>query len=74
MDNITFLLWSNKSLKLKNLQKIIRLKMLKLKNKMEAWKIKLIFLKKLWRKVIVIETAKIKIKNQAAWKISQQWS
>ena len=48
MDNITFPLWSNKSLKLKNLQKIIRLKMLKLKNKMEAWKIKLIFLKILW--------------------------
>ena len=61
MDNITFLLWNNKSLKLKNLQKIIRLKMLKLKNKMEAWKIKLIFLKKLLIKVIVIATAKIKI-------------
>jgi hypothetical protein len=74
MDNITFPLWSNKSLKLKNLQKIIRLKLLKLKNKMEAWKIKLIFLKMLWTKVIVPATAKIKIKNQKAWKTNQQLS
>ena len=74
MDNISFPLWSNKSLKHKNLQKIIRLKMLKVKNKKEAWKIKLISLKMLWTKVIVIATAKIKIKNQKAWKTNQQLS